>query len=46
VRDQVRIGLDIDYALDAQTTLSFTVHAAGRGEVADVSGAISLRKAF
>ena len=46
VRDQVRIGLDVDYALDAQTTLSFTVHAAGVGESPDVSGAISLRRAF
>jgi hypothetical protein len=32
--------------MDAKTTLSFTVHAAGRGEAADVSGAVSLRKAF
>jgi len=46
MRDQVRIGVDVDYALDAQTTLSFTVHGAGVGESPDVSGAISLRKAF
>ena len=46
VRDQARVGVDVDYALDAQTTLSFTVHAAGVGESADVSGAISLRRAF
>ncbi len=46
VRDQARAGLDLDYLLDAQTTLSFTVQAAGFGESADVSGAISLRKAF
>ena len=46
VRDQARFGFDLDYLMDAKTTLSFTVHAAGRGEVADVSGAISLRKAF
>lgn len=46
VRDQARVGLDLDYLLDAQTTLSFTVQAAGRGESADVSGALSLRKAF
>ena len=46
VRDQARFGFDFDYLMDAKTTLSFTVHAAGRGEVADVSGAISLRKAF
>jgi probable HAF family extracellular repeat protein len=45
-RDQARFGFDLDYLMDAKTTLSFTVHAAGRGEVADVSGAISLRKAF
>jgi probable HAF family extracellular repeat protein len=45
-RDQARFGFDLDYLMDAQTTLSFTVHAAGRGESADVSGAISLRKGF
>lgn len=45
-RDQARFGFDLDYLMDAKTTLSFTVHAAGRGEVADVSGAVSLRKAF
>jgi probable HAF family extracellular repeat protein len=46
VRDQARFGFDLDYLMDAKTTLSFTVHAAGRGESADVSGAISLRKGF
>ena len=46
VRDQARFGFDLDYLMDAQTTLSFTVHAAGRGESPDVSGAISLRRAF
>jgi probable HAF family extracellular repeat protein len=45
-RDQARLGFDLDYLMDAKTTLSFTVHAAGRGESADVSGAISLRKGF
>jgi probable HAF family extracellular repeat protein len=45
-RDQARFGFDLDYLMDAKTTLSFTVHAAGRGESADVSGAISLRKGF
>ena len=45
-RDQVRIGVDVDYAVDHQTTLSFTVHAAGVGESPDISGAISLRRAF
>ena len=45
-RDQARFGFDLDYLMDAKTTLSFTVHAAGRGEAADVSGAVSLRKAF
>jgi len=45
-RDQARFGFDLDYLMNAKTTLSFTVHAAGRGEVADVSGAVSLRKAF
>ena len=46
VRDQARFGLDLDYLMDARTTLSFTVHAAGRGESPDVSGAVSLRRAF
>jgi probable HAF family extracellular repeat protein len=46
VRDQARVGFDLDYLMDAQTTLSFTVHAAGRGESPDVSGAISLRRGF
>ena len=45
-RNQARFGFDLDYLMDAKTTLSFTVHAAGRGEIADVSGAVSLRKAF
>jgi probable HAF family extracellular repeat protein len=45
-RDQARFGFDLDYLMDAKTTLSFTVHAAGRGESADVSGAISIRRAF
>jgi hypothetical protein len=45
-RDQARIGLDVDHKLDDQTTLSVTVHAAGVGESPDVSGAISLRRAF
>ena len=46
VRDQARFGLDLDYLMDARTTISFTVHAAGRGESPDVSGALSLRRAF
>ena len=46
VRDQARFGLDLDHKLDAQTTLSFTVHAAGVGESPDVSGALSLRRSF
>jgi len=45
-RDQARFGFDFDYFMDAKTTLSFTVHAASRGEVADVSGAVSIRRAF
>ena len=46
VRDQARFGFDLDYLMDAKTTLSFSVHAAGRGESPDVSGAVSLRRAF
>jgi uncharacterized protein with beta-barrel porin domain len=45
-RDQARIGLDVDHKLDDLTTLSVTVHAAGVGESPDVSGALSLRRAF
>jgi probable HAF family extracellular repeat protein len=45
-RDQARFGFDLDYLMDAKTTLSFSVHAAGRGESPDVSGAISLRRGF
>jgi probable HAF family extracellular repeat protein len=46
VRDQARFGFDLDYLMDAQTALSLTVHSAGRGESPDVSGAVSLRRAF
>jgi probable HAF family extracellular repeat protein len=46
VRDQARVGLDIDHKLDARTTLTLSVHAAGAGAAADVSGALSLRRAF
>jgi probable HAF family extracellular repeat protein len=45
-RDQARFGFDLDYLMDAKTTLSFTVHAADRGESADVSGAVSIRRGF
>ena len=45
-RDQARFGFDLDYLMDAKTTLSFSVHAAGRGESPDVSGAVSLRRGF
>ncbi len=46
VRDQARFGFDLDYLMDAKTTASFTIHASGVGESPDVSGAISLRRAF
>ncbi len=46
VRDQARVGLDIDHKLDEKTTLSLSIHAAGLGAVPDVSGALSLRKGF
>ena len=39
-------GFDLDYLMDAKTTLSFSVHTAGRGESPDVSGAVSIRRAF
>ena len=45
-RDQARLGFDLDYLMDPKTTLSFTVHAASSGEAPDLSGAISLRRAF
>lgn len=46
VRDQARFGFDVDHRLSADTLLSFTVHVTGRGEAPDVSGALSLRRAF
>ena len=46
VRDQARVGLDIDHQLGEKTTLTLSVHAAGAGAAADVSGAISLRRGF
>lgn len=44
--NQARFGFDIDHKLSADTLLNLSVHAAGTGPSSDVSGAISLRKAF
>lgn len=44
--DCVRLGVDVDYKLAADTLLNVSAHASTVGEVADVSGAISIRKAF
>jgi hypothetical protein len=42
----VRLGVDVDYKLAADTLLNISAHASTVGEVADVSGAVSLRRAF
>ena len=44
--DQARLGLDVDYKLNAHTLLNFSVHVAGFGERPDISAALSLRRAF
>ena len=44
--DCVRLGIDVDYKLAADTLLNLSAHASTVGEVADVSGAISIRRAF
>lgn len=44
--NQARFGLDIDHRLSADTLLNFSVHAAGTGASSDLSGAISVRRAF
>jgi hypothetical protein len=44
--DCVRLGVDVDYKLAADTLLNISAHASTVGEVADVSGAISIRRAF
>jgi len=44
--DCVRLGVDVDYKLAADTLLNVSAHASTVGEVADVSGAISIRRAF
>ena len=45
-RDQARFGFDIDHKLSADTLLNVSVHFTGIGEAPDVSGAISIRRAF
>ena len=44
--NQARFGFDVDHKLSADTLLNLSVHAAGTGASSDVSGAISLRRAF
>ena len=44
--DCVRLGVDVDYKLAADLLLNVSAHASTVGEVADVSGAVSLRRAF
>ena len=44
--DCVRLGIDVDYKIAADTLLNVSAHASTVGEVADVSGAISIRRAF
>lgn len=45
-KDQARFGFDVDRKLSADTLLNFSVHAAGYGQAHDVSGSLSLRRAF
>ena len=45
-RDQARVGLDVDHKLSADTLLNFSVFASGFGQAHDVSGSLSLRRAF
>jgi len=45
-RNQARFGFDIDHKLSADTLLNVSVHFTGVGEAPDVSGAISVRRAF
>jgi hypothetical protein len=44
--DCVRLGFDVDYKLAADTLLNVSAHASTVGEVADISGAVSIRRAF
>ncbi len=44
--DCARLGVDVDYKLTADTLLNVSAHASTVGEVADVSGAVSIRRAF
>jgi probable HAF family extracellular repeat protein len=45
-RNQARFGFDIDHKLSADTLLNVSMHFTGIGEAPDVSGAISIRRAF
>ena len=45
-RDQVRVGLDVDHKLSADTLLNLSLHAAGTGPSPDFQAALSLRRAF
>ena len=45
-KDQARFGFDVDHKLSADTLLNFSVHAAGFGQAHDVTGSLSLRRAF
>ena len=45
-KDQARFGLDVDHKLSADTLLNFSVFAAGFGQAHDVTGSLSLRRAF
>ena len=44
--NQARFGFDVDHKLTADTMLNLTVHVSGVGPSADVSGALSIRRAF
>ena len=44
--NQARFGFDVDHKLTPDTMLNFSAHVAGVGPAADVSGALSIRRAF
>lgn len=44
--DCVRVGLDVDHKLNANTLLNFSMHTSSVGETPDFSTSLSIRRAF
>ena len=44
--NQARFGLDVDHKLTGNTLLNLSLHVSGLGPAADVSGSLSIRRAF